>query len=136
MPSDEDQIRAVLSRYCHFCDEGRFEEWAELFTEDGTFTVMGQTRQGHAELRAFMEAALPRERRGRHMLSLPLIEVDGDEARGWTDFAFVGRSDEGLAVTQAGRYHDRFVRQDGAWRFASHEIVFMGDEPGNRPPDV
>jgi uncharacterized protein (TIGR02246 family) len=135
MASDEEQIRGVLARYCHLCDEGRFDEWAALFTDDGTFTVMGTTHQGRGDLQAFISAALPRERRGRHMLSEPLIEVDGDVALGWTDFAFVGRTGDGLAVTQAGRYHDRFVRDEGVWRFASHEIVFMGDEPGNQAPD-
>jgi hypothetical protein len=39
-------------------------------------------------------------------------------------------------VTSAGRYHDTLVRNGGTWRFASREIVFMGDEPGNQPADV
>ncbi|MDZ7731882.1 MAG: nuclear transport factor 2 family protein [Acidimicrobiia bacterium] len=44
--SDHDEIRAVLARYCQLCDDGRFDEIGELFTEDATFSVMGRTHRG------------------------------------------------------------------------------------------
>jgi 3-phenylpropionate/cinnamic acid dioxygenase small subunit len=134
--TDEEDIRGVLVRYCHYCDEGRFDEWGELFTDDATFTVLGETHQGRETITAWIAAAQPPGLRGRHMLSQPLIEIDGDTARCWTDYAFVGREGSGLTVTSAGRYHDTLVRNGGTWRFASREIVFMGDEPGNQPADV
>jgi 3-phenylpropionate/cinnamic acid dioxygenase small subunit len=126
---DIEAIRGVLVRYCHLCDEGRFDEWGELFTEDATFTVLGETHRGRPAVQEFIEGAQPPEQRGKHMLSEPLIDVHDDEASAWTDYLFVGRHGGGLAVTSTGRYHDRLARQDGVWRIASREIVFVGDQP-------
>lgn len=122
---DEEAIRRTLVRYCHLCDDGRFDEFAGLFTEDATFTVMGTTHRGRDEIRGFMQAAQAPERRGKHLISEPLIEVDGDEARCGTDYAFVSRQGDALVVLSTGRYVDRLVREGDGWSFASREIVFL-----------
>jgi uncharacterized protein (TIGR02246 family) len=126
--TDDEAIRRTLALYCQLCDDGRFEEWAELYTDDATFTVMGQTHEGRTAIRRFIEAAQPPERRGRHVCANALIEVDGDRATAATDYIFVARSEDGLAITSAGRYHDRLVRDEGRWRFASRRIAFLGEE--------
>jgi 3-phenylpropionate/cinnamic acid dioxygenase small subunit len=127
--ADQASIRRLLALYCQLCDDGRFAEWAELFTEDATFTVMGQTHTGRAELQAFMATAQPPEARGKHCTFEPVIELSGDEGRAWTDYVFVGRvGQQGrLGVTSAGRYHDHLRCEDGVWRFAAREIVFLGE---------
>jgi len=126
---DRTAIRAVLVRYCHLCDEGRFDEWAQLFAEDATFTVLGKIHVGREAVKGFIENAQPPERRGKHVLSEPLVELEGAGASAWTDYLFVGRDDGGLSVTSTGRYHDRLAKQDGVWRFVNREIVFVGDQP-------
>jgi 3-phenylpropionate/cinnamic acid dioxygenase small subunit len=78
-------------------------------------------------VQAFITAAQPPEARGRHLISQPRLNIDGDSADARTDYAFVGRTDRGLAVTSSGRYLDHLVRDGGRWRFASREIVFLGD---------
>jgi 3-phenylpropionate/cinnamic acid dioxygenase small subunit len=124
-----DGIRDVLARYCQLCDDGRFDEWARLFTDDATFSVMGETRHGPADIQAFIEAGMPPEVRGKHMCANTVIDLDesGASADAATDFVFVGRVAGKLAITQAGRYLDRLVRVGDGWRFASREIVFLGD---------
>lgn len=134
--TDEEAIRRTIAQYCHFCDDGRFDEWADLFTTDARFTVMGSTHEGRNAVKAFIEQGQPPERRGKHVCFNSVIDVDagGSEARAWTDYVFVSRRGEGgfaLAnPTSAGRYHDRLVRDqgDGRWRFAERRIVFLGDE--------
>jgi 3-phenylpropionate/cinnamic acid dioxygenase small subunit len=128
-PDDVDQIRRTLASYCHHCDDGRFDEWQELFTDDATFLVMGRRHQGRPAIRAFIEAGQPPERRGKHVCANSVIDVNGDTATARTDYIFVGRTPDGLAVTSAGRYYDTLVRQEHLWLFRSREIVFMGDEP-------
>lgn len=61
---------------------------------------------------------------------------DGASATAVTDYVFIARAAgaEGgpmgsFAITSAGRYHDRLVLDDGTWRFARREIVFLGDQP-------
>jgi 3-phenylpropionate/cinnamic acid dioxygenase small subunit len=128
MSDDHEAIRNLLVDYCQLCDDGRFDEWGQLFTDDATFTVMGTTHTGRGDVQAFITAAQPPEARGRHLISQPRLTIDGDSAEARTDYAFVGRTDRGrLAVTSSGRYLDRFVRDGGRWRFASREIVFLGD---------
>jgi 3-phenylpropionate/cinnamic acid dioxygenase small subunit len=127
MSDDHEAIRNLLVDYCQLCDDGRFDEWGQLFTDDATFTVMGTTHTGRGDVQAFITAAQPPEARGRHLISQPRLNIDGDSADARTDYAFVGRTDRGLAVTSSGRYLDHLVRDGGRWRFASREIVFLGD---------
>lgn len=122
----EPAIRRTLAEYCQHLDDGRFDEWAEVFTDDVTFAVMGRRLEGRAAVRAFIEPTQQADARGRHLLSEPLITVDGDTARVTTDYAFVSKS---LQVLSAGRYHDVVVRDGDRWRIAVREIVFLGDEP-------
>ena len=36
-----EQIRQLYARYAHSVDEGRFEDWADLWTADGVFEATG-----------------------------------------------------------------------------------------------
>jgi uncharacterized protein (TIGR02246 family) len=128
--SDHDEIRTLLADYCRHCDDGRFDLFAQLFTEDAQFTALDVTHTGRAEIEAWMESVLPPPVRGKHMISEPAITLDGGSgASVRTDYAFIGRAKDGsLVVTSAGRYLDRLARgDDGVWRIASRRIVFMGD---------
>jgi hypothetical protein len=135
-PSSEEEIRRTLVRYCMLCDDGRFDEWAQLFTEDTRFHVMGRTQEGRAAAQAFIEQGQTPELRGKHMGlgALVLVDEAAGTARSWSDYAFV---DKGGNVTSSGRYHDELVRgDDGVWRFSLREIVFLGQDPEltERPP--
>jgi len=127
----EEGVRRTLAQYCQLCDDGRFDEWAELFTPDASFVVMGRVHTGREAIRAFIEAGQPPERRGKHLCANPLVEIDeqGRRARAVTDYAFVGRVEGGFAITSVGRYHDSLVERDGSWQFHRREIVFLGDRP-------
>jgi uncharacterized protein (TIGR02246 family) len=141
--SDHEDIRALLAAYCQRCDDGKFDEFAELFEEQAEFIVMGETRVGRQAISTWMAEVLPPPVRGKHIISEPAIELiidlhgtDGDvlpeAATCRTDYLFVGRDKDGnLGVTSSGRYLDRLVRStdDGRWRFASRQIVFLGEEP-------
>jgi uncharacterized protein (TIGR02246 family) len=126
---DHEAVRRLVALYCQLCDDGRFDEWTDLFTEDATFTVMGQTHTGRAALKAFMERSQPPEARGKHCTFEPLIELAGDEGKVWTDYIFVGTVGEKgrLGVTSAGRYHDVVRKEQGTWRIAARTIVFLGE---------
>jgi 3-phenylpropionate/cinnamic acid dioxygenase small subunit len=127
----EEGVRRTLAEYCQLCDEGRFDEWAELFTADARFAVMGRVYVGREAIKAFIEAGQPPERRGKHLCANPVIDIDpgGTRARVVTDYVFVGRSGGAFAITSVGRYHDTMVEVGGRWRFETREIVFLGDRP-------
>lgn len=116
-------IARTLARYCHLCDDGEFEAFAELFDADAVFTVRGREYRGREAIRAFMEAAQGPDARGKHVLGQSVVDVDGDAACAVTDYLFVTKA---LAVSSAGRYHDTLRRgDDGIWRFTSREIRFL-----------
>jgi uncharacterized protein (TIGR02246 family) len=128
--SAERMIQRTLALYCQLCDDGRFDEWADLFTEDTRFTVLGRTHAGRDDVKAWIAKAQAPEQRGKHFLGQSVVDVapNGDTATGVTDYTFVTRTPEGgYAITSAGRYHDTLVKgDDGRWRFSSREIRFLG----------
>ena len=126
MADDEAEIRRLLAQYCQLLDDGSFDEWIELFSDDIEFAVMGMHKHGRDALRNFVEPNQQAEARGKHMLSEPQIVIDGDSASASTDFVWVSK--QGI-IGQSGRYHDVIVRQNKGWRFQRREIVFTGDSP-------
>ena len=128
-------IRRTLAQYCQLCDDGRFAEWIDCFTADARFHVMGRKHIGHDAIRGFMEVGQSPERRGRHLIGEPVIDVspDGATALAWTDYLFIDKPSR--AITSVGRYHDQLVLgDDGRWRFAVREIVFQEGEPAATQP--
>ena len=123
---DTAAIRRLLAGCCQTLDDGHFEEWGALYTEDCRFAVMGRRTQGRAEMRALIEPFQTTELRGKHMISEPRINLHGDDANAATDFAFVGRDNK---ILQTGRYYDVLRRGADGWQVAGREIVFTGDEP-------
>jgi 3-phenylpropionate/cinnamic acid dioxygenase small subunit len=131
----EDGIRRTIALYAQMLDDGRFAEWADLFTEDTRFLVADQTHQGRQAAAAFIEAVQPPEARGRHACMPPVIDLAEDRrtARAVTDYLFF-RADG--AVSSMGRYHDELaLGDDDRWRFTTREIVFQGDQPVGRQPE-
>ena len=119
------RIARTFARYCHRCDDGEWDAFEELFERDAVFTVLGDDHIGRGSIRAYIEAAMPPEVRGKLFLGQSDVEVDEEQglAEGVTDFVFL---DKARQVTQAGRYHDRLRRgPDGEWRFTTREIRFL-----------
>ncbi len=129
--SDEEGIRRTLALYSQLCDDGRFDEFGQLFTADAVFRVLGREHVGRDAIEAFMASAQPPEARGRHITSNTVIELEreADIAGVTTDYLFVAAmpSGGGFAITSVGRYHDEMVRgPHDEWLFSSREIVFLG----------
>ncbi len=130
MGEDEDQIRRTLSEYSQRCDDGRFEEWADLFTDDARFVLSGQVTEGRDSIRTMMAAMMLPDRRGQHVISNSLVDLDGDSATASTDYLFVRPTSEGPTIVAAGRYRDRLVRDGNRWRFRERAITMLGVTEG------
>ncbi len=124
---EKDAIRELSARYCFAIDGARYEEWVDLFTEDGHFAVAGMfERDGRKALREFT-ATIPVNPKGlpgfKHCILNQLIEVRGESATGECYFLLV-QGGSPLRVDIAGRYVDRLVKQEGRWLFASRIAHF------------
>ncbi len=122
---DETQISVTLSAYSKLLDDGHFEPWSDLFTEDARLSFPGRDAEGRDAIRVLMEKVQPDGARGKHMTANSTVEVDGDTATGTTDYLFVRAGAEGIDIVSAGRYHDTLVRENGKWRFRERRITFL-----------
>jgi 3-phenylpropionate/cinnamic acid dioxygenase small subunit len=122
---DEHLIRRTLAEYSRWCDDGRFDEWADLFTPEARLVIGGEATEGRESIRALMAEVQSEGRRGMHVTTNCLVDVDGDRASASTDYLFVRPGPEGMAIIAAGRYYDRLVRDADRWRFEERSITLM-----------
>jgi len=128
----ESEVRRTIADYCQSCDDGRHDEFAACFTPDAVVHLMGKRIEGREAIAAWIAAAQPAERRGKHVTINPLVRVDVTQRRatGETDYLFVARRDGRTIVTTAGRYSDAFVPHEDRWLIERREISFLGAPPG------
>jgi hypothetical protein len=134
---DIQEIQGVLLDYGRFLDARDFAAYSRLFAKDGEWVGGFGTVQGPAAIQAFMEKNLPGANRGNtfHILSNFKIDVHGNTATAWSRWTFVTPgADKKPAISQAGRYDDTFVRENGHWKFkrrtASNDIPVPDPVPG------
>ena len=136
MTIDESELRVVLDerdivrtmhRYCRALDSGSESEWLDVFTEDATYDTVLPDGAVYAHLTtrdefiAFLHAyPRPPVIAPKHVIVDPIIELDGDTARGESTFLFLIQAPgEAPRVMAWGRYIDHFRREGRAWRIAS-----------------
>ena len=117
---DIEAIKQLKADYCALCDEGYDEDrLADLFTEDAVWDGGDRGKnQGQEEIRSFFKAAPRRLPFAIHMVTNPIIEVNGDQATGiWYLFQACTYAEGNRAFWGSGRYDEEYVRVDGEWRF-------------------
>lgn len=129
-PIDHLQIMRIIPLYCQYLDDGHVDGLTALFAEDGVlaprfdggYVIHGRTEIGvwFARYNAIMSSGF---RHLSHVTSPPVIEISGDSAISKCHFTanFVS-NENGQAQTAHGRYWDRFVRSNGGWFIAEHQI--------------
>lgn len=132
---DKAEIERLLLDYGRHLDARDFGAYASLFASDGEWVGGFGKVAGPANIKTFMEKAMPGANTARnyHLLSNFVIAVKGDTATAWSRWAFVvpNRDGGGAVISQAGRYDDTLVREDGRWRFKRR--VASNDTGGPQP---
>ena len=125
---EKEAIRDVLSAYCFYVDNGEFDKWAELFTEDGVFDAGPLAKvQGRAAIKGFITKAVPRQGEGparKHCTMNSMIQVSGAEAKADSYIIVVREAEQGIMTSLAGRYEDLLVKQGDTWRFKVRKSHF------------
>ena len=157
--NDLDELRRVIALYGPLLDDGRFEDWGQLFAVDAewisvpgihrpgsgnsgntgsnpqTWTVRGRD-QIVAQVRSVTEPLRQEGKaRGLHFSGPPVIDVAGDRAHAWWDFIIMHITRDAISASNTGRYYSRFAKLDGRWRFTQRVSVQHGATlpPGLRP---
>lgn len=123
---DVHAIKRLKHAYCFAIDEGRYEEWVGLFTDDGEFVRdNGDTYEGHEELLGFATEGFDTAfEHSAHIVTNPLVEVDGDSATGqWYLLLFYRAASGNVGVTQA-KYDDEYRCIDGEWYVARSAVTY------------
>jgi ketosteroid isomerase-like protein len=137
---DERLILRTLYRYTHSIDTGDLARFLDCFLQDAVWesTRYGLLGRGHSELEwRFKHHTHAPETIHKHMMSQPIIDVDGDEATvvsyGW----FLQVRPTGPFVSHFNTYRDRLRRcDDGVWRFSLRVIHGEAVAPGDVSPLV
>lgn len=123
-------IENLLYIYAERMDAGDFSGVAALFDRAVYGPAGGPMLSGCAELEAVLRSMVQLHAGSpatKHVTTNVIVEVD-DDGRAATARSYFtvlqALADLPLQVIVAGRYHDRFVRDEGGWRFAER-IVWM-----------
>jgi hypothetical protein len=122
---DVEEIKKLKARYCAACDggwggrashdtEGILAPFVEDCIWDGG--VFGR-REGKAALRDYYDknsaSAAPL---AYHLLTNPIIEVDGDSATGNWHMTIMLNNPDGSSLLVGGIFDDDYVRRPEGWR--------------------
>jgi 3-phenylpropionate/cinnamic acid dioxygenase small subunit len=123
---EKEAIRELLAEYCFRLDDGRFEDMAALFAENGTWDTAFGAATGRAAIAELArniraQAAEPRPR-GIHLVTNIAIALDGDSARVRSNWTVVQNSPEGPTIGSGGAYYDELVKEGAEWRFRHRKI--------------
>jgi 3-phenylpropionate/cinnamic acid dioxygenase small subunit len=122
------EIQHVLYRYARAIDERDFDLLRQVFTPDATihYDVPGGVRLGFREAVEWLRGALQIFAVTQHVMSNPLIELDGDRARSTTyltaSHVQVKLDGAEACVVQGGIYHDQHLRTGLGWRIAARRL--------------
>ena len=117
---DIEAIRRLKARYCAVCDDNHNPDMiTTLFAEEGIWEGADiGAHQGHAAIRKLFESFRDRISFSHHNVMNPIIEVDGDRAKGSWYFLgpFTFRKGN-RAYWLAARYEDDYIKVNGEWKF-------------------
>jgi|SRR5690348_326739 3-phenylpropionate/cinnamic acid dioxygenase small subunit len=127
---EKEAIREVLAEYCFRLDDGRYDEMAALFTEDGTWDTAFGTAKGRAEIAALARDIRARagenRPRGIHLVTNIVIALadgsGGNAAIVRSNWTVVQNSPTGPKIGSGGGYADQMAKEDGQWRFRYRKI--------------
>ena len=126
---DIESIRRLKAAYCAACDDDHDgEAVAKLFIEDGIWQQTGkigsagtEPKVGRRAIEEFMFSLRSAGfiRHSAHMVTNPVINISGDEAKGSWRFIMLYSHVDGSSFRIIGYYEDEYVRKDREWYFRS-----------------
>ena len=116
---DIQEIQQLFVDYGLHLDAGAFDDYAELFANDGEVFLgpLGRAK-GREAIRELMARSLEgRVGHSLHIISSPQIILDGDRATSQVMWTVLSLGENGMPKVDAiGRHRDELVRELGRWR--------------------
>lgn len=122
---DRAEIHDLVARYALAVDDRDYAALAGMYAADAVFDHAGAVLRGREAIVEFLRERAKLNGRTVHSPHTIAIEwVDDDTARG-TVAGHAELERDGEFLLAAFRYHDSYVRQDGAWRFRERRSKFL-----------
>jgi hypothetical protein len=116
--ADVVEIEQLLAKYSvRMTQQDVHAVMDEVFTPDGTYSAFGAT-YGLSDFPSLVEAAP----QGLYLPGTPLLEIDGDTARGEQPLLFVDQTNHHMRM---GWWTDTFVRTEDGWRLRTRSMTFL-----------
>ncbi|MCG3169893.1 MAG: hypothetical protein CALGDGBN_01423 [Pseudomonadales bacterium] len=125
---DIEAVKQLKHSYCRHVDAGDWDALERLWTEDARcdYGFFGCYEGRSGIMDGFFRTLVgPATSFNAHMVHNPIVEIEGDTARGsWYMTAQTVIQPHNQAVWAMGVYEDVFRRVDGEWRIASLQVGF------------
>jgi hypothetical protein len=127
--TDRLMIADLIARYAVIIDSRDFDSLDALFTPDARidFSTFNGPVGDLTEIKAFLSSSLPFFTRSQHMMGLPLIDLDGDNAKARTSCnnPMISEKPDGrTSVWLIGLwYDDDLIRTADGWRFSARNQI-------------
>jgi anthranilate 1,2-dioxygenase small subunit len=135
-----EEVVAFLAGHAALLDRADYDGWLDSFVEDCRYVIQSAENVAlgydmpllyarnkdmlRDRILSLREANLYNIHRDRHVLGLPSIRGEGPDLSVETSFALYQTDQDGYSTLFCvGMYHDRLVRDEGAPKLRSREIV-------------
>ena len=125
-------IRQLHARFADAVWRQDGAAFGACFASNGVWKIAGQEFIGGAAIGAACGALLGRCANIHLITGLPILKVDGAVVLGRLAMTEFARMNDGSTAMTIGWYHDRYVEEDGLWRFAWRHWSFKY----RGPPDL
>ena len=125
---DANDIKRLQRAYGYYLDHGRWDDLADLFSDDATLEIgLDGVYRGRDRIAAYFTAlgagrdGLAPGQLNEHMQLMPVVTVapDGLSARGrWRDIVMHGQFGE-FAAWGEGPFENEYVEEDGVWKIST-----------------
>ena len=130
--ADRFKIHDLVARYADAVSRRDEKAWADTWTDDGEWQLLGRTARGREEVVALWNSLMSGIPFVVQLASGGRVEIEGDRATGDWDVTEHLQMPGGVGMLNLGTYRDEYQREGDTWRFRRR--IFRGRYMG--PPDL
>ncbi len=129
---DIEAIKQLKATYCEICDDTHNpDRITTIFAEDGIWESKEfGTARGHEEIRELFKNFAKLFSFSQHNIFNPIIEVDGNRAKGrWYFHGNHTYRENNESNLFASRYEDDYVKENGVWKYQHLRLYLRMTSP-------
>lgn len=125
---DREEIRTLMSKYCHGIDKKDEALFMSIWADDGVYELPRGQTAGIEGIRQLVQKVWREVPKCHHHITNPLIDVEGDKASARTDVIYYRQTADGALQLLSGMYAFEFARTTDGWKtkylkFSSFDTV-------------